>query len=305
MNFRSLASASLFSILVVRPLILSTPAFADDVIPNVSKPVAHDKHDVAWPEFRGPGGQGHSPAVGLPITWSENENIAWKASLPGRGWSSPVIRGEQIWLTAADEDGKTLRALRLDRATGAIDRDVVVATLPDKGPAHDKNTLASPTPLLDEDRVYVHFGPYATACLSDEGKIIWQTALPHQQAYGPSSSPVLFNDVLIVPCLGTDTRYMIALDRRTGEQRWKQAFEGRNAESTPLVIETETGAELISHQADRIVALDPATGNELWSIAQENFAQIPRPWLAWASCSSPAVTSIPRSGRSGRAGAAM
>ncbi|HVU89134.1 MAG TPA: PQQ-binding-like beta-propeller repeat protein [Pirellulales bacterium] len=276
MNFRFLVRAGLISAFAVQALVPVSLVGADDLKPPVSAP-RDDKRDAAWPEFRGPGGQGHSPAIGLPVTWSETENIAWKASLPGRGWSSPVISGEQIWLTAADEDGKTLRALRLDRATGAIDRDVVVANLPNKGPAHDKNTLASPTPLLEGDRVYVHFGPYATACLSDEGKILWQTALPHQQAYGPSSSPVLFDDVLIVPCLGTDTRYMIALDKRTGAPRWKQAFEGRNAESTPLVIKTDTGAELVSHQADRIVSLDPTTGQELWWVAQENFAQIPRP----------------------------
>lgn len=233
--------------------------------------------DAEWPQFRGPTGQGHSAAIGLPVTWSETENIAWKVAIPGRGWSSPVIRGDQIWLTAADEDRKTLRALCLDRKSGAIRHNVVVSTPADPGVVHKKNTLASPTPLLEGNRVYVHFGPHGTACLSKEGELIWKTSLPHVQGYGPSSSPVLYGDLLIVPCLGTDVRYLIALDKNSGEPRWKKSFEGRCSEATPLVIHTNDGDQLISNQADRIVAFNPTNGDELWWVTQQNFAQIPRP----------------------------
>ena len=233
--------------------------------------------DAEWPEFRGPTGQGHSPAVGLPITWSETENIAWKVAILGRGLSSPVINREQIWLTAADDDRKTLRALCLDRNTGSVRHNVVVSTLAEAGMAHDKNSLASPTPILEGNRVYVHFGPHGTACLSTEGKILWQTVLPHKQSYGPSSSPVLYGDLLIVPCLGTDARYLVALDKQTGKPRWKQPCEGQNAESTPLVIPTADGNQLISNQAGRIAAFEPDTGKELWWVKQETFAQVPRP----------------------------
>lgn len=230
-----------------------------------------------WTEFRGPTGQGHSPAVGLPVTWSETENIAWKVAIPGQGWSSPVIRGEQIWLTAADDDQKTLRALCLDRKSGDIRHNVVISTPADLGPIHQKNTLASPTPILDGDRIYVHFGSHGTACLSEQGEILWKISLPHVQGYGSSSSPVLHGDLLIVPCLGTDVRYLIALDKQTGEQRWKKSFKGRHSEATPLIIPTGGGSQLISNQADRIVAFDPATGKELWWVTQHNYAQVPRP----------------------------
>lgn len=230
-----------------------------------------------WPQFRGPTGQGKSSAVGLPVTWSDTENITWKAAIPGQGWSSPVIRGDQIWLTAADEDRKTLRALCLDRQSGAITHNVVVNTLAEPGSVHRKNTLASPTPILEGDRVYVHFGPHGTACLSSSGEILWKITLPHVQGYGPSSSPVVYNDLLIVPCLGTDVRYLIALDKQKGGERWKVEFEGRCSEATPLVISTENGDQLISNQADRIVAFDPSSGKELWWVTQQNFAQIPRP----------------------------
>jgi outer membrane protein assembly factor BamB len=252
-------------------------AAEDSTAESQPKPLVATVSDADWPQFRGPTGQGDSPAVDLPLNWSENENIAWKASLPGLGWSSPAIRGQQIWLTAADADGKTLRAICLDRASGAMRHNVPVATLAEKGAAHQKNSLASPTPLLEADRVFVHFGPHGTACLSDDGKIIWQTVLPHQQACGPSSSPVRYRDLLIVPCLGTDVQYVVALDKQTGAERWKQNFPGRCAESTPLVISTTSGWQLISNQADRIVSLDPDTGQELWWVTHENFAQVPRP----------------------------
>ena len=175
-----------------------------------------DLADTDWPEFRGPTGQGHSPAVGLPVTWSETENIAWKVAIPVRGWSTPLIRGDRIWITTADADGKTLRALCLDRESAATVHNVVIGTLTEKGAAHEKNTLASPTPVLDGERVYVHFGPHATACLSHDGKILWRTELAHKQSYGPSSSPVLYGDLLIVPCLGTDVRYFGGSGQKDG-----------------------------------------------------------------------------------------
>lgn len=236
-----------------------------------------DPGGAEWPQFRGPTGQGVSTAVGLPVTWSATENVTWKVDVPGQGWSSPVIRGEKIWLTTAEENPRTLRALCLDRKTGAIQKNIVVGTPEPLGTVHKKNTLASPTAILEGDRVYVHFGPYGTACLSNAGDILWKTTLPHVQGYGPSSSPVLYRDLLIVPCLGTDIRYLVALDKATGVERWKINFEGRCSEATPLLIQTPDGDQLISNQADRIAAFDPATGKELWWVVQQNFAQIPRP----------------------------
>ncbi|MFN0051258.1 MAG: PQQ-binding-like beta-propeller repeat protein [Planctomycetales bacterium] len=239
--------------------------------------VAGEKPPAEWPQFRGPTGQGHATARDLPVTWSETENVAWKSELPGRGWSSPVLRGNRIWLTAGDPETKTLRAFCLDRRTGEIRLNVVINKPSETGTIHGKNSLASPTPILEDDRVYVHFGPYGTACLSDEGEILWSTTLPHLQSYGPSSSPVLQGDQLIVPCLGTDERFLVALDKRDGSLCWKKPIEGRNAESTPLVIDTDAGPQLVSNQADRIVAFDPKNGQELWWVTQTNFAQIPRP----------------------------
>lgn len=231
-----------------------------------------------WPEFRGAGGQGHSLARGLPIIWSETQNIAWKVPIPGLGWSSPVIGGKKIWLTTAVREGRLLRALCLDRDTGQLLRDVEV--FPDNAPGrlHGTNSYASPTPVLDGDRVYVHFGPHGTACLASDGKILWKTCLAYAPGYGPSSTPVLYEDLLIVPCQGVDGCYTAALDKQTGAIRWKQPHQGRNSDSTPLIVRTPAGDQLVCSLAERVVAYDPRTGKELWSASQgNNYAQVPRP----------------------------
>ena len=145
-----------------------------------------------WPEFRGPSGDGHSDAVGLPLRWSETENVKWKTPIHDKGWSSPVIWGTQIWLTTATEDGKQLFVLCVDRDTGKIvhDRKLFEVAKPGFCPPH--NSYASPTPVLEEGRVYVHFGSYGTACLDTaSGQTIWaRRDLPCDHYRAPGSSPI-------------------------------------------------------------------------------------------------------------------
>lgn len=238
-----------------------------------------------WSQFRGPGGQGHSVAVDLPLTWSESENITWKVPVEGLGWSSPVTKGKQIWLTTAVDKGKSLQVICLDRESGRQRHRIALFSPSTLEGLHTKNSYASPTPVLEGDRVYVHFGPYGTACLTTEGKVIWKTRLPHKTLYGPSSSPVLLDDLLIVQCHGTDVRFVTALDKKTGKARWRRSHEARspkrkrdNAESTPLIIQTPAGEQLICNVAGRVLAYEPRTGKSLWSVRQdENYAQVPRP----------------------------
>ena len=238
-----------------------------------------------WTQFRGPGGQGHSAAKNLPLTWSDTKNVAWKSTIEGTGWSSPVIRGEQIWLTTAIDNGKTLLVICLDRETGRQRHRIELFSPSILKGLHTKNSYASPTPVLEGDRVYVHFGPYGTACLTTEGKVVWKTSLAHKTLYGPSSSPVLLDDLLIVQCHGTDVRFVTALDKKSGKARWRRTHEAHspkrkydNAESTPLIIQTPAGAQLICNVAGRVLAYEPRTGKSLWSVRQdENYAQVPRP----------------------------
>ena len=175
-----------------------------------------------WPQFRGPGGQGHSAGKGLPLQWSETTNVKWKAPVPGSGWSSPSIANNTIWLTASRDN--SLRLVALDQATGKLLRDTEVFAIKDLGPGiHKKNSFASPTAILSGDKIYVHFGFYGTACLNTKGEILWKQTVKYEPQHGPGGSPVLWEDLLIFSCDGFDAQFVIALDAATGKQRWKTA----------------------------------------------------------------------------------
>ncbi|MGH9718863.1 MAG: PQQ-binding-like beta-propeller repeat protein [Bryobacteraceae bacterium] len=234
-----------------------------------------------WPEFRGPTGQGHSTERGLPLTWSESENVRWKAPIPGRGWSSPAILGDRIWLTSSLNDGGSLHAISLDRESGRVLLDVEVFRPSGGGPMNQKNNHASPTPILEGDRVYVHFGPLGTACLSSDGKVLWKQKLSYEPQHGPGGSPALHGDLLIINCDGLDTQYVTALDKKTGRVRWKSPRRGSQAYVTPLMIRVGERSLAISTGAFRTVAYEPETGKEVWSVRYgQGFSNVPRPVYA-------------------------
>jgi len=231
-----------------------------------------------WPQFRGPGGQGHVSGQGYPLTWSETENVTWKVPIAGTGWSSPVVQGEQIWLTTATDEAHSLRAICLDRTTGKTVHDVEVFHKDDPGPIHKKNSHASPTPIVEGDRVYVHFGAHGTACLSTDGKVVWRNELlKYDHKHGPGGSPVVYHDLLLLSCDGTDVQFVVALDKQTGKIRWKKERAGRMAYSTPLVAEIDGQDQLISTGGDRVIAYEPETGREIWSVKYDGYSLVPRP----------------------------
>jgi outer membrane protein assembly factor BamB len=231
-----------------------------------------------WPQFRGPDGQGHSDATGLPLTWSETENVAWKTAVPGLGWSSPVIRGDRIWLTTAVDEGHSLRAVSIDRTSGRIVHDVEVIQVDDPGSIHSKNSHASPTAILDGDRVFVHYGAFGTACVSADGKVLWRnTELDYAHNHGPGGSPVLYDDLLIISCDGTDVQFVVALDKATGKIRWKKDRDGPMAFCTPLVIRVNGADQVVSPGGDQVVAYDPRTGDEIWRCRYDGYSVVPRP----------------------------
>lgn len=233
-----------------------------------------------WPEFRGPTGQGHAEGTNLPIEWSETRNILWKTPVPGRGWSSPVIMDGRVWLTTAIEAQGTLKLLSFDAATGAplTDTDVFRVRA---GPAPNfKNSQASPTPIVNGDRVYVHFGAHGTAAVSTSGKVLWKVVLPYESQHGNGGSPALYEDLLIINCDGGDEAYVVALDTATGRIRWRtprrQPFA--QAYTTPLVIHAAGRDQLISVGAFRAAAYDPRTGREIWRVRYgSGFSNVPRP----------------------------
>jgi outer membrane protein assembly factor BamB len=232
-----------------------------------------------WPEFRGPAGQGHSDERGLPLLWSETKNVRWKVAIPGRGWSSPAIQGDRIWLTTATDEGKSLRAISLDRNTGAIQQNVEVFRLKSLGNLNSKNSQASPTPVLEGDRVYLHFGAYGTACITQSGEVVWKTRLDYDNGqHGPGGSPVIYDNLLILSCDGQDVQYVVALDKLNGKVRWKKLREGYQAYTTPLVVRLPAGDQVISPGAFRAVSYEPRTGKELWQVRYgDGFSNVPRP----------------------------
>ena len=232
-----------------------------------------------WPQFRGPDGQGHASQKGLPTQWSETKNIAWKVPVAGRGWSSPVMAQGQIWLTSALDQGHSLRAVCLDEASGKILHDIEVFRAEEPGGIHTKNSYASPTPILEQGRVYVHFGDLGTACLATDGKLVWRTnELKYSHGHGPAGSPVHYHDLLIVSCDGTDVQYVAALDKHTGKVRWKTDRSGGMAYSTPLVINVNGQDQVVSTGAAQAMAYEPDTGKEIWRIRYDDgYSEVPRP----------------------------
>ena len=240
----------------------------------VTAPVRADD----WPQFRGPDGQGHAGQRGLPLEWSEEQNIVWKAPVPGLGWSSPTILGRQIWLTTALDEGRSLHVVCMDRETGEVLHDVEAFQIADPGKIHSKNSHASPSPILEGDRVYVHFGDNGTACLSTDGKVLWRNQeLIYAHGHGPGGSPVLYKDLLIVSCDGTDRQFVAALDKHSGKLRWKTKREGRMAYSTPLVIRAAGRDQVISTGGDAVVSYNPADGEEIWRVRYDGYSEVPRP----------------------------
>lgn len=232
-----------------------------------------------WPQFRGPTGQGVSDEKGLPLTWSETKNVRWKVAIPGRGWSSPVIQGDRIWLTTATEEGRSLRAIAVDRNTGAILQNVEVFHLKSAKLTNSKNSFASPTPVVEGDRVYLHFGAFGTACITQSGEIVWKTRLEYDNGqHGTGGSPVIYEDLLILSCDGNDVQFVVALDKATGKVRWKKMREGYQAYTTPLVVSLPGGDQVISPGALRAIAYEPRTGKEIWQVKYgEGFSNVPRP----------------------------
>jgi outer membrane protein assembly factor BamB len=239
-----------------------------------------------WPQFRGPTGEGLSTEAVLPLEWSEEKNIRWATEIPGRGWSSPALLAGKIWLTTAVDDGKQLRAICVDAATGHVLHDVLVFELDDPGAIHSKNSHASPTPWVEPDRVYIHFGAHGPACLDSAGKILWKTRLEYDHRHGPAASPVVVDQLLIISCDGDDKQFVVALDKLTGKEVWRAEREGAMAYCTPLLIQVPKGdgttqPQIVCPGGEWVMAYEPRTGKEIWKVRYpKGYSNVPRPVYA-------------------------
>ncbi len=240
-----------------------------------------------WPQFRGPTGDGHSEAKGLPVTFGEKENVKWKTPIHGKAWSCPVIWGSQIWLTTATEDGKELGVVCVDKESGKILQDKILFRVENPQFCHKFNSYASPTPVIEDGRVYVTFGSPGTACLyTKTGAKIWErTDFVCNHFRGAGSSPILFGDLLIMNFDGSDHQFIVALDKKTGKTAWqttrgidyqdldasgKPKADGdfRKAFSTPNIVMVNGKPVLLSSGAKAHYGYDPLTGKELWRVEE-------------------------------------
>lgn len=259
---------------------------------------------VDWPEWRGPDAQGHATAKGVPQTWSETQNIAWRCDLPGRGWSTPVMNADQIWLSTALETPASpaevarrtkvntadqpltvlskveLKALCVDRRTGRLLRDIPLITVQDPQWVHELNSYASPSPVLEPGRAYFHFGTFGTFCVEvGSGGVVWaNTNLHIMHENGPGSSPILVGDLLLFHLDGSDSQSIAALDKRTGRLVWRTNRSGKMNEhpqlkksyATPTLTQWGGRPAVLSQGADWIYAYEPSMGRELWKVPYEN-----------------------------------
>jgi outer membrane protein assembly factor BamB len=235
-----------------------------------------------WPDFRGPRGDGHSTETRLPLNWSERQNVRWKVDVPGKGWSSPIVSNGEIWLTAATDGDRSLRVLAFNAADGKLLRNVEVFRMAEAAKGHQKNSGASPSVVVEGDRVYAHFGGYGTACVRRDGTVLWRNQeVNFWQVHGPGGSPVLFENTLLFSADGNDTQSFVALDKNSGKVAWRKSRPSGMAYSTPLVVRTTEGPQVVSTGAHKAYAYDPRTGRELWWVSYgDGFSNVPRPVFA-------------------------
>ena len=250
-----------------------------------------------WPEFRGPNGNGIVVGErGLPTTWSEEKNIAWKTKIDGKAWSSPVVWDDQIWITNSSADGKLMEGICINKKDGKIKYRLSLFKNETVEPlGNNVNSYGSPSPVIEKDAVYIHFGSYGTTAIdTNSGKEIWKrTDLECRHFRGPGSSPIIFQDMLILTMDGVDFQYVIALDKKTGKTKWKTErstkwddvepdgkIRGdgdlRKAYTTPTFLKVSGKTIMISPGAKSCFAYNPINGKELWNITYSGYSNASR-----------------------------
>jgi alpha-L-fucosidase 2 len=232
-----------------------------------------------WPDWRGPTGQGHSDATGLPLHWSESKNVVWKTPIHDLGYSTPVVWGDRVWLTTATRRGERLYAVCIDLDSGSILHDIEVFQPEKPQRVHQRNSYATPSAVIEEGFVYVHYGSHGTACLDTKtGEVVWRRDDLHcNHLQGPVSSPILYEDLLVIPYEGTDVQFVVALDKKTGRQVWRydrprDLYDGieptykLKSYYTPIVVEVNGQPQLINSGAMLVTGHEPRTGKELWRV---------------------------------------
>lgn len=263
-----------------------------------------------WPEFRGPTANGWVDAgpsthelqsanappsrefsqagsvSDLPVTWSRKKNVDWRCELPGQGWSSPVVSSNVIYMTAAipqDSGGYRLALLMVRADSGELFKKVDLFEQTEDAPRiHQKNSHASPTPFIEEEKIFLHFGHQGTACCNLDGEVLWKNSqLGYPPVHGNGGSPVIADELLIFSRDGADISQVTALDKNTGHVAWtterKASAKKRFSFCTPLIIESNGRQQLIIPGSDVVQSLEPSSGKEIWRVTYSGYSVVPRP----------------------------
>ncbi len=245
-----------------------------------------------WPQFRGARGDGLVANTELPTEWSESKNVRWFTRLPGLGWSSPVVVENRIYVTTAVAEGDDTKLLasgqqlRLICLNSSDGREIFNRELFEQGKdapkVHLKNSHASPTPFLDGDRLYLHFGHQGTVSTDLDGNVLWTNRdHPYPPTHGSGASPIIVGDLFVVTCDGGESPYTLALNKKSGQEVWRTP---RNVEvdkkfsfCTPSLITVDGQDQLISAGSNIVQSLNPRNGSVLWSVNYDGYSVVPKP----------------------------
>lgn len=278
-----LSSDTYFFRILILIIVFTTDMNGQDILPGPD--------DECWTHFRGSALDGVAPEGNYPVTWNDSTNVLWRAPVDGRGWSSPVVCNDKVWITSASPDGKEMYLLAYDLGTGSLLQRIDLFNPDTIYNKHAVNSYATPTAAVESNFVYVHFGRYGTACVNTvTGEKVWErTDLKCKHVQGPGSSLLLHGEKLIVHMEGTDVQEIFALDKHTGKTIWKTSrnpvfYEplqeiGKKAYITPIVIVVEGRELLISNGSAVANAFDIETGEEVWYIPQGEDSTISMPVL--------------------------
>src|SRR5262245_10200318 len=254
-----------------------------------------------WPRFRGPDGDGVAAEAKHPETWSPDEHVAWKAKLPGVGWSQPIVWDGKVFVTAAVSDkgqrpkpgdwspgeGGVLtllignyrrppaveyqwKLLCLDAKTGDVVWEQTAHTGRPRVPIHINNTYATETPTTDGERVIAYFGMIGVYCYDLTGKQLWSKDLgsyPLQMDWGSASSAVIVGDLAIIQCDNDKSSFLVALNKSSGDEVWRVPRDEKSNWCTPIVWKNDQRTELVVGGGSKMRSYDPATGKLLWEMA--------------------------------------
>ena len=242
-----------------------------------------------WTRFRGPNGQGVSSEADLPVTWSASENVAWKTSIPGNGWSSPIVYDQHLFLTTATEEGTSCRVICVNRDDGSIAWNTEVHRQV-TGPKRSQNSYATPTPVTDGERVYAVFYDGTAVAVDFSGNLVWKNSeVEFFSLHGLGASPLLAHNQLVMPFDGSsreDNRVgwkvpwekavVLSVDAASGKTKWKgERGESRVGHVTPILV--DDGVQIVSAGGDRVQGFDARSGKRIWSIYSQGEGVTPSP----------------------------